>query len=275
MNEEIEKFKKNSVVVSPIGGKGTRMLPVEVADSIRKRFGEEELEKLYTPKPLVTVGEKTLIERFIEEYKRNGIDQFVFLVGREEKEIEEFLGDGSKYGVEIVYSYDPPVEKVGKGKALRYAFERGVIELEKNIFWGFPDDIILYPYYIEESTMRFLYYRKKYKVIGLLIFAPKARFPYGTAKIDGKGLVREFREKPEVDLPTNTGRGIFVARELYPYVQDLIDINSPEVVELEDSVLPKLAEDGKLASWILPESENFISINSFKEWKLANKRLCE
>lgn len=272
MYEEMEKLKKRSVVVSPIGGKGSRMFPVEIVDGIRRRYGDEKLDELYTPKPLVRVRGKELILWFVEDYKRFGVKKFLFLVGKGGEVVKEFLGDGSKYGIEARYHDDPPAEKVGKGKALKYAFERNVLsDGDEVMWWGFPDDIITYPFHVAELAMRFLYFRKKYEVIGVLTFVPQAKFPYGTAEVDENGLIKQFEEKPNVKKPTSTGRGVFVIDELRPWVERYIDINRPGSVEIEDAVFPRLK--GKLAAYMLPDCDNWIPINSLKDLKRAEEML--
>lgn len=59
------------------------------------------------PKPLLKVGDKTLIEHQIERLVAGGVSGIVinhFYLG---SMIEEALGDGSRYGVEISYSREP------------------------------------------------------------------------------------------------------------------------------------------------------------------------
>jgi len=59
------------------------------------------------PKPLLQVGGKSLIERQIDRLKDAGVTEFVinhFYLGQM---IEEHLGDGSAFGVKIIYSREP------------------------------------------------------------------------------------------------------------------------------------------------------------------------
>ena len=57
-----------------------------------------------TPKPLLKVGDKSLIEHQIERLVAGGVSGLVinhFYLGGK---IEELLGDGSRYGIDIAYS---------------------------------------------------------------------------------------------------------------------------------------------------------------------------
>lgn len=60
------------------------------------------------PKPLIEVGGKSLIERHIGNLADAGIQELVINLSHLGDQIEAKLGDGSRLGVNIVYSYEPP-----------------------------------------------------------------------------------------------------------------------------------------------------------------------
>ncbi len=60
-----------------------------------------------TPKPLLNVKGKSLIEYHIEALKQVGITQLVINTGWLGQQIEDALGDGSTYDVCIDYSHEP------------------------------------------------------------------------------------------------------------------------------------------------------------------------
>jgi len=76
------------------------------------------------PKPLLEVGEKPLIVWHIEALKRAGFNIIVINVAYLGSQIIEYLGDGSKFGVHIVFSDEQeegPLETAGGiVKALEY-----------------------------------------------------------------------------------------------------------------------------------------------------------
>ena len=59
-----------------------------------------------TPKPLLQVGEHRLIEYHLLALKEAGIEDIVINLAWLGDKIESHLGDGSRYGVRIVYSYE-------------------------------------------------------------------------------------------------------------------------------------------------------------------------
>lgn len=79
-------MKRTAVILS--GGLGTRLKPF--TDAI--------------PKPLLPVGEKAVLEIQIERLRSFGFERVVLATNYKADYIEKFLGDGSDYGIELVYS---------------------------------------------------------------------------------------------------------------------------------------------------------------------------
>lgn len=59
------------------------------------------------PKPLVEVGDKTLIEYHVEGLANAGFRELVINLAHLGDQIEAALGDGTRYGVNITYSREP------------------------------------------------------------------------------------------------------------------------------------------------------------------------
>jgi MurNAc alpha-1-phosphate uridylyltransferase len=67
------------------------------------------------PKPLLTIGDKSLIERHVDRLKASGIDEIVINLSYCGEQIRERLGNGTQFGVSIAYSEEgePPLETGG------------------------------------------------------------------------------------------------------------------------------------------------------------------
>lgn len=61
----------------------------------------------HTPKPMILFLGKPFLEHLIELLKANGIQEVILLVGYLHEQIEEYFGNGEKYGISIMYSYSP------------------------------------------------------------------------------------------------------------------------------------------------------------------------
>jgi len=72
------------------------------------------------PKAMVPVAGMPFISHQLRLLRRNGVDRVVLLVGYHGKQIEEFVGDGSDFGLHVTYKYDGKT-LLGTGGALRAA----------------------------------------------------------------------------------------------------------------------------------------------------------
>ncbi len=68
-----------------------------------------------TPKPLLTVGGKTLIEYHIEALRQAGIRELVINVAWLANQIIDYLGDGSRFNMHIQYSIETPALETAGG----------------------------------------------------------------------------------------------------------------------------------------------------------------
>jgi MurNAc alpha-1-phosphate uridylyltransferase len=67
-----------------------------------------------TPKPLLKVGGKTLIEFHLEHLQQAGIKEVVINVAYLGQQIMDYLGDGKRWNLRIKYSVEPePLETAG------------------------------------------------------------------------------------------------------------------------------------------------------------------
>ena len=93
--------KRTAVILS--GGLGTRLRPFTSA----------------IPKPLLPVGEKAVLEVQVERLASSGFERVVLATNYKADYIERFLGDGSRYGVELVVSRED--EPLGTAGPIRLA----------------------------------------------------------------------------------------------------------------------------------------------------------
>jgi len=71
-------------------GKGTRVRPITYT----------------TPKPLIPIMQKPVMEFLLELLRQHGFDQVVVNVSHLAHEIESYFRDGQRFGVEIAYSFE-------------------------------------------------------------------------------------------------------------------------------------------------------------------------
>lgn len=91
---------RNNPVVLMAGGFGTRLRPLTNT----------------CPKPLLKVGNKPILETILESCIEHGFRQFHLSVNYKAEMIEQYFGDGSRWGVDISYLREP--ERLGTAGAL-------------------------------------------------------------------------------------------------------------------------------------------------------------
>ena len=75
------------------------------------------------PKPMLKLAGKSVLEHQLEALKKEGISDFIFVTGYLGEKIEEYFGDGSRFGVSIAYFRE--TEPLGTAGAL---FHLGLTE---------------------------------------------------------------------------------------------------------------------------------------------------
>jgi N-acetyl-alpha-D-muramate 1-phosphate uridylyltransferase len=92
------------------------------------------------PKPLLRVGGRYLIEYAISNIKHAGIHEIVINVSWQGDQIKTALGDGSQYGVKIIYSEEAERLETGGGifQALSLLGDQPFLVVSSDIITDYP-----------------------------------------------------------------------------------------------------------------------------------------
>ena len=207
---------------------------------------------LETPKPLLEVGNKPILEWQINWLKRYGIRDIILAVGYLKEKIFAKLGDGSKLGVRLFYSVEE--EPLGTGGAIRNARKF----LEDDNFIVLNGDILT------NIDLNRMFNALDGNSIGAIALVPLPS-PYGIVELEGDKVVR-FREKPIIrDYLINAGIYYFTPK-IFNYL--------PEKGDIEKTAFPQLAQERKLKG-IVFDNIYWRSIDSIKDLEKANKEVIE
>ncbi len=100
-NQPIAATSTQAVILA--GGLGTRMRPI--TETI--------------PKPMIMVAGKPFLQHQLGLMSRAGIEEALLLVAYLGEQIQEYFGDGAKFGCKVSYSFEP--SPLGTGGALKNA----------------------------------------------------------------------------------------------------------------------------------------------------------
>ena len=93
-----------------------------------------------TPKPLLRVNDDYLIEHVLYRLKKAGITDIVINISYLGYQIKNIVGDGKKYGVNIIYSEEAERLETGGGifKALSLLGEKPFIVVSSDVITDYP-----------------------------------------------------------------------------------------------------------------------------------------
>jgi len=234
--EDLTNFQNNSIVVLTVGGLGQRTSEIKGMQEINKNAYE------------LSNG-KSIVEMAIELFKKSGYINFVALVFHKAETIIEELGDGSRLGVNIKYSYDPE-HPVGRGGAILNALVNKTIGRDKNLIVYNPSDVILnYPGDFANDHVKAHVNNMKKGVIATMVATPGFEAQYSCMRLEDS-VVTDLEFHPMIPIPTHMGISI-LSPEIYPYLDRYIDFSKK--CDFEKVIFPILAKEGKLGATEIPQ----------------------
>ena len=242
-NQELRDFAARSVVALPVGGHGSRLRSVTEPLNVQKNA-------------LRMPNGETMIELTIRMYRDAGFRRFVALVFHRAESIVELLGDGSRLGVEVTYSYDPEIP-VGRGGAIRRALENGAIPRSRSLIVHNPDDVIVrYPGDFLRDMVATHLAGLQQGMLATAVMAEGAHAPYTGMSVKN-GIVQEVIGYPLVPIPAHIGVTL-LSPAVYDYFFDLFDLTRK--MDFEGTLFPLLARQRLLYSAIIP-NECWLQVN--------------
>lgn len=194
------------------GGRGERLRP----------YTEDR------PKPMVEILGIPILGYQVQWLRMQGITDIVVACGYRHEVIQDYFGDGSKWGVRMRYSVEH--EPLGRGGALKQAM--GL--LEEEVCVATNGDVI--------TNVRIRSVLTQHRESGDLVTVVLTPFvsPYGIVEVTEENKIVAFHEKPE--LPYWINAGIYI---LNREVRERL----PDVGDHETTTFPQLAEEGRLGGF--------------------------
>lgn len=228
--------KKNEIldceVVIMAGGKGTRLDPFT----------------RILPKPLIPIGDKTILEVIIEKFTEYKINNFFVSVNHKAKIIKSYFEEiQPEYKIQYLHE-DKPLGTVGALKQLEGYSNKAIILTNC--------DIIIEADYADILK----YHNEKNNDITIVASLKQYKIPYGICEIENGGQLVSINEKPEYDLLVNTGMYI-INPSVLTYIPENEFYHITHLIE-------KIKQSHKIG--IYPISENsWVDTGEWTEYKKA------
>ena len=197
------------------GGEGTRLRPLTSN----------------CPKPMLPLANRPMMEHIIQLLKQHGIDEIVVTVAFLANQIRTYFGDGSEFGVRMVYATeDTPLGTAGSVRNAMEELDQTFIVISGDVLTDIDLGKIL-AFHDEHQAMA---------TIGLVAVENPLEFGIVITREDGS--IERFLEKPTWGqvFSDTINTGIFV---LEPEIFDYIPEGRP--VDFSSEVFPALLADGK------------------------------
>lgn len=172
-----EREKINLPVVIMAGGKGTRLKPITNV----------------IPKPLVPIGDKTILETIMDQFEEIGCTKFYMSVNYKADMMKYYLGQlEHKYDIEF-FQEDKPLGTIGSVSLLKD-------KINTPFFVSNCDSI-------NEQDYRdvYDYHVQNHNDLTIVTMVKSFRIPYGVIETGEDGLMVSLSEKPELTYQVNTG----------------------------------------------------------------------
>lgn len=228
-NQVVNKF--NLPVVIMAGGFGTRLRPLTNV----------------LPKPLIPIGEKTMLEEIFDRFGKHGCDTY-FISVNYKAELIEFYLNNLKLPQRINYfKEDKPMGTAGSLSLLKGKIDQ--------TFFINNCDILIDQDYSEILN----YHRENKNEITLVAALKSYSIPYGTIDSGNNGELLTLKEKPELTFKINSGMYI-----LEPHL--LNEIPENEVFHITHLIEKVKKRKGKVGAFPVSE-RSWTDVGSWEEIK--------
>lgn len=226
-------------IVIMAGGMGTRLKPLTNV----------------LPKPLIPIGDKTMLEEIMNRFYRYGCKDFYISVNYKSELIEFYVKQ-----LELPYHVSFFKEDKPLGTAGSLSLLKG--KIDKTFFVNNCDILI------EQDLSEIYNYHKEHKNEITIVAALKSfSIPYGTVKTSEGGELIEMIEKPDLNYWINTGMYI-----LEPQV--LEDIPVDAFYHITD-LIDKLKNEGRKVG-VFPVSEgSWLDTGEWDEYDKTQKKILD
>lgn len=198
---EKKRRKLDNIVVIMAGGRGKRLDPLT----------------RIIPKPLIPIGEKSMLEHIIERFANQGFRRFILTLHYKKDMIKMYVRD-----LNLPYDIDWVEEEQPMGTAGGLSLLKGKITSQEPIVLTNCDVLLDL-----EFAKVLDFHKQKEAVVTIVGALMSSRIPYGILKIEN-GYLMQIEEKPSYDILASTGVYVLEPQVVFEIPEKRIDM--PELL---------------------------------------------
>jgi NDP-sugar pyrophosphorylase family protein len=154
------------------------------------------------PKPLLPINEVPIIEIIVKQLRHHGFTRVSIALGYLAELIKVFLGDGSKYGLRIDYSVEEKPLGTIAPLTLFNDLEPTVVVMNADLLTNLNFRTLVEFHHLHQAAATISMYRKMIQT------------DLGVIETNGDYLVKQYIEKPEINISVSMGIYVFESRIL-------------------------------------------------------------
>jgi NDP-sugar pyrophosphorylase family protein len=224
-------------VVLLAGGRGTRLAPYTTV----------------LPKPLMPIGEMPVLEILLRRLAKAGFQRTHLAVGYLAELIEAYFGDGSRWGIELVYwREEEPLGTAGPLAAIETTAEH-LLVMNGDLFTVLDFGAFV-DYHLERGATATIATRRR-----------EVPVEFGVIHLDGDMIV-DYEEKPTLSYDVSMG--------IYAFEREVVDVvPKGQHFDFPELVLELLDRDRPVASY--RSTDFWLDIGRREDYELAQERFEE
>ena len=200
---------------------------------------------------MLEVHGKPFLEYLITMLRSQGFERVVLLLGYLPEVVQDYFGDGHRWGVQIAYSVTPVEDQTGRRiKRAEHLLDDSFLLLYCDNYW---------PMQMDKMWQRFL----DANVPAMLtVYKNKDDYTKDTLRVDSQGFITVYdKSRRAQDL-----KGVEISYGIFK--KELLALLPDENISFEETLYPVLAQKRKLAAYVT--EHRYYSVGSLQRLALTD-----
>lgn len=225
---------KQAVILA--GGAGTRLRPFTLTN----------------PKPMYPINGIPFLEHLVKLLKDNKVKEIIILTGYLGEKISDYFGNGSKFGVNIKYSYTPYIKKNGHENFNGLRLKNAIDLLDNHFLLMYCDNY--WPINLKKMVVA---YNQNKTLAMMAVYSNK----YGLGEYGFENNILFDKNNLVTKYDKSRNRKVYNGLDIGTFILDktVLAKTSKKNFSFEAEILPKLIKEKKLAGFITDHRYYFIT----------------